>query len=156
MASQLLNQHSNPSTYKRQKFPSPPGEGPAQWETDHVFAPTSTGLILTAATAFALAWSIRWLHARAIEKSSRSTVVLLVLAVAIVMVVSYYCFRHQWLQYLRTQAVESGASVTINAHEFDAAASAGILLIQEVELVSRGYNLYVSCKCLGKKSLTRR
>ena len=53
----------------------------------------------------------------------------------------YYYFRRQWLHYLRVQAIESASSLTTNAQYFDAAASAGITLIQEVELVSRGYNM---------------
>lgn len=56
----------------------------------------------------------------------------------------YYYFRHQWLQNLRIQAVESASSLTTSAQEFDAAASAGIAFIQEVELVSRGYNMYLT------------
>ena len=55
----------------------------------------------------------------------------------------YYYFRRQWLQFLRVQAIEGASSLTTNAQDFDAAASAGITLIQEVELVSRGYNMCV-------------
>ena len=59
------------------------------------------------------------------------------------MLILYYYFRQQWLHYLRTQAIEGASSLTTNARDFDAAASAGITLIQEVELVSRGYTLCV-------------
>ena len=55
----------------------------------------------------------------------------------------YIYFQRQWLHYLRAQAIESASSLTTNAREFDAAASWGITLIQEVELVSRGYNMCV-------------
>lgn len=63
-------------------------------------------------------------------------------AVAITLTLYYY-FRRQCLHYLRIQAIESASSLTTNAQDFDAAVSAGITLIQEVELVSRGYNMCV-------------
>ena len=70
-------------------------------------------------------------------------------AVVAITLTLYYFFRRQWLHYLRIQAIEIASSLTMNAQDFDAAASAGITLIQEVELVSRGYNMYVpgNLKC---------
>ena len=65
-------------------------------------------------------------------------------AVLPITLVLYYFFRRQWLHYLRIQAIENASLLTINAQNFDAAAFAGITLIQEVELVSRGYDMCVS------------
>lgn len=142
VASQLLNEHSNPNTYKRQRFPQPNGDGQASWKKKQRLAPSSIGLLTTGVTAFILAWVVRWLKSKAVTHFSRSRIVVVAVAVVVFMLFLYYYLRHQWLQYLRIQAVASASSLTINAQEFDAAASAGITLVQEVELVSRGYNMY--------------
>lgn len=98
---------------------------------------------MTGASTFALVWSVRWLRNRTVVPHNSSQICLLALAVFAITLILYYYFRRQWLQYLRTQAIESASSLTTNAQDFDAAASAGITLIQEVELVSRGYNMCV-------------
>jgi lipid-A-disaccharide synthase-like uncharacterized protein len=143
VASQLLNEHSNPRTYQRQKLPPPNGVGLPQWETEPSFVPSLRGLAVTATIAFALAWSIRWLKSRSIACCSAPTLFFSLLIVGVTIAISYYHFRRQWLQYLRVQAIESASSLISTAHDFDAAASTGITLVQEVELVSRGCNMCV-------------
>jgi len=142
VASQLLNEHSNPNTYKRQRFPPPIRDRQSGWENKQHLAPSAVGLFTTGATAFVLAWAVRWLKSEAVTHYSRSRITVIALAVVVLIMFFYYYLRHQWLQYLRNQAVESASSLTINAQEFDAAVFAGITLIQEVELVSRGYSMY--------------
>lgn len=58
-------------------------------------------------------------------------------------VIFYASAKRQWLKYLRHQAVEGASELVGNAQSFDSAASASIVFIQEVELVSRGYRMYV-------------
>jgi hypothetical protein len=53
----------------------------------------------------------------------------------------YAYARLRWLQYLRHQAVDCATLLVSSAQDFDASASATITLIQEVELVSRGYRM---------------
>ena len=101
------------------------------------------GLSVTGATAFALVWSVRWLHDRTVLPHNPSQICLFAAAVLAITLTLYYYSRRQWLHYLRIQAIESASSLTASAQDFDAAASAGITLIQEVELVSRGYNMCV-------------
>lgn len=58
--------------------------------------------------------------------------------------VLFYAFaRRQWLKYLRHQAVDAAVLLIGNAQGFDSAASASVVFIQEVELVSRGYRMRV-------------
>lgn len=104
--------------------------------------PSSIGLLVTGVTAFTLAWTVRWLQGKAVANYSRSRILTFIFAIFVIVLSLYYYFRRQWLQYLRIQAVECASSLTTTAQDFDAAASAGITLIQEVELVSRGYNMY--------------
>lgn len=53
----------------------------------------------------------------------------------------YAYFRRQRLHNLRIQALESASSMITCAQSFDAAASETVTLIQEVEVVSRGYRM---------------
>lgn len=54
----------------------------------------------------------------------------------------FYAFaKRQWLKYLRHQAVDAAGTFIGNARGFDSAASASVVFIQEVELVSRGYRM---------------
>ena len=141
VASQLLNEHSNSKSYKRQSFPPPTRDGSSPWDKEQSFVPSWQGLSLTVATAFALAWSISWFYNRGFARYSTTTVVLFFLVFSVILTILYYYFRRQWLHYLRVTAVESASLLITSAQDFDAAISAGITLIQEVELVSRGYNL---------------
>ena len=143
VASQLLNEHSNPKTYRRQAFPAPPLDGSPRWRHDANFVPSRLGLFLTGATAFALALSVRWLRSRTTVTYYPSQICLFVSVIFAGTLSLYYYLRRQSLHYLRIQAIESASSLTTNAQDFDAAASAGITFIQEVELVSRGYKMHV-------------
>jgi hypothetical protein len=49
--------------------------------------------------------------------------------------------RRKWLRSLRLKAVEFAAIFVENSQTFDILASNAVTLIQEVELVSRGYRL---------------
>ncbi|KAL9015357.1 MAG: hypothetical protein Q9173_000024 [Seirophora scorigena] len=53
----------------------------------------------------------------------------------------YMYFRRQWLYWIRAQAVESASTLVTSAQNLDAAVSASVNLIQEVELVCRGYRI---------------
>lgn len=55
--------------------------------------------------------------------------------------VSHAYLRQQWLRYLRNQALNEVTIFVSRSQEFDSASSAAISLIQEVELVSRGYRM---------------
>lgn len=67
----------------------------------------------------------------------------------------FYAFaKRQWLKYLRHQAVEAAGVFIGNAQGFDSAASASVVFIQEVELVSRGYRMYAFPPSLEKMTWT--
>ena len=71
------------------------------------------------------------------------------IAFAAVATAVYTYMRRQWLQYLRQESVEGASSLVTNLQAFEASTSSALALIQEVELVSRGYRLYV-CFILAK------
>jgi len=74
--------------------------------------------------------------------------VLVFLAVLIACVVVGYAYiRRRWLQYLRHQILMEISEFVGTAHDFDAAAAGALMLVQEVELVSRGYRMSAALLC---------
>lgn len=66
----------------------------------------------------------------------------MIFGIGMVMAVALYAYlRRKMLNDLRVQAVESASALTASAQSLDAAASETVTLIQEVELVSRGYRM---------------
>jgi hypothetical protein len=61
-----------------------------------------------------------------------------------VMLVSPVYFKRKYLRVRRTQTMENVTAFVSISQQFDSAVSAAISLVQEVELVSRGYRMYVS------------
>jgi hypothetical protein len=61
--------------------------------------------------------------------------------VILLAIVSYAYARRQWLQYLRQQSLAEISEFIDRAQEFDTAVAGALTLVQEVELVSRGYRM---------------
>jgi hypothetical protein len=98
-----------------------------------------TGAALTGTTAFLLVWLVHWSRRQPGFSKGRSLLVLVVFTAIATAVYGYT--RRQWLQYLRQEAVEGASAVVTNLQAFEASTSSALALIQEVELVSRGYRL---------------
>jgi hypothetical protein len=96
-----------------------------------------TGAGVIAAAAFTFAWLLHWSRSR----FSKSRLIVVVLASFALATTCYAYLRRQWLHYLRQQAVERASNLVTNLQAFDASTSSALALIQEVELVSRGYRL---------------
>lgn len=137
VASQLLSQQGGLRTAAVPHFVS--NDRPHQ--QDFTVATTSlTGAGLTASTAFVLVWLIHWSRSRG-SGFSKSRFLLVLIVFAAVATTCYAYVRRQWLQYLRQQAVEAASTLVTNLQAFETSTSSAIALIQEVELVSRGYRL---------------
>lgn len=149
VASQLLGEQSSIRTTT---FSNANGRGPAP--EFKVTAVSPTGAVLTAATAFTLVWLIHWSRRKSGFSKARFVVVLIVFA--FVATVSYGYVRRQWLQTLRQQAVENASALVTNLQAFEASTSSALTLVQEVELVSRGYRLYVWSRTATRSKLTSR
>ncbi len=138
VASQLLSGHSiagHQNYHSRQKdTPETP---------QNVAAPTSTGLLATAAAALVVAWAVKWLYSGGYAHLTKKRVSFSALVLVAVAVVSQAYLRQQWLRYLRNQALIEVTGFISRSQNFDSASSAALSLVQEVELVSRGYRLWV-------------
>lgn len=140
IASQLLNDHVNSTAYNRRASLPPPPAPRVGDEEDHKINVSLLGLGSTAGAAFILVWSIHWSRSRV----SRGWGVFLVLSVSsLLALVGFVFLRRQQLHSIRHQVIEQASSLVTNSQSVDAATSAAFSLIQEVELVSRGYRMYV-------------
>jgi hypothetical protein len=143
VASQLLNGHVNTSHYDRKT------------DTDNLFSEDDGGSLFSnpyakarywvgsggfvLATSFLLSWVFRGTSGSGFSKGRA------VIATVLSLIVGIFLFtraRRKWLRSLRSKAVEFAAVFVQNCQTFDILASNAVTLIQEVELVSRGYQLY--------------
>ncbi|KAK4145447.1 Mysoin-binding motif of peroxisomes-domain-containing protein [Dichotomopilus funicola] len=154
VASQLLSGHSiaaHPNYENRPKeSPDPPPSATV---------PTSTGLLATAAAALVVAWVARWIYTGGYAHLTKKRVTFTALILLAVGAVSQAYLRQQWLRYLRNQALGEVTTFVARAQDFDGASSAALSLVQEVELVSRGYRISAPLPPISRiedRSQTRR
>ena len=101
------------------------------------------GISLTGGTAFVLAWVAHRLRTfNVADIDPRRALLYLFILVAFTTVVCVLV-RQQWLNYVWSQAIDNALTLVAKAQNFNTVASSAIALIQEVELVSRGYRTYV-------------
>lgn len=93
---------------------------------------------MTAAITFAIAWAID-----SIRKVGFRDIGLALIVSTFTAFILYIVYRRQRLKYLRSQVVHHASTLISNAQHFDAAVASAITFIQEVELVSRGYSMWV-------------
>lgn len=139
VASQLLNIHS----YLGQTAYAPSRDAAVPLpDAPHTGAFTVAGAAATASSAFLLAWLIHWAKGGASSTASKGRTVVLLIIMVLFAMASYTYMRRQWLQYLRQQSLAEISEFIVKAHVFDTAAAGALTLVQEVELVSRGYRMY--------------
>lgn len=136
VASQLLSGHSIAAPQNPLSRPKETPETP-----QNVAVPTSTGLLATAAAALVVAWVVRWIYSGGYAHLTKKRVSFSALLLVAVAAVSQAYIRQQWLRYLRNQALCEVTTFVSRSQDFDSASSAALSLVQEVELVSRGYRL---------------
>lgn len=137
VASQLLNEYSYHGQVPRGKI----AIGDPQITAPQLGDLTIMGVACTAGTAFILAWLIHWARGGQTVRASTGRISLVVSIFGILITFSYTYVRRQWLQYVRRQALEETTEFTTRSQGFDAVIAAAMTLVQEVELVSRGYRM---------------
>ncbi|KAL5346951.1 hypothetical protein ACLOAV_008094 [Pseudogymnoascus australis] len=138
VASQLLNDRQ----YHGQAYgsKSPPRSSPdAPIASLKTFSPQ--GAVVTASVAFGVTWMIRWGSAGRdwISITLRCIIIAAMLVAAAIIGQAY--LRRKWLHYLREQNITEATRLVGQTQDLDSAVAAALSLIQEVELVSRGYRL---------------
>ena len=138
VASQLLNAHS---------ILGQPGHGQSRDaavvfpDAPQLGAFTLAGASVTASLAFGLAWLIHWTRGGTDTRPGSGRMIIFVGAVMLLAFISYAYMRRQWLQYLRLQSLTEISELVTKGQQFDRAVARALTLVQEVELVSRGYRM---------------
>ena len=153
VASQLLSGHSilgHSTSHERV-------EGPNGGTSDRGI-PTTVGLMATALAAITVAWMVNWVYSGGYSHLTKKRVVFTVVLLAAVAFLGHAYVRQQWLRYLREQALSEVSTFVSRSQDLDSVSSAAMSLIQEVELVSRGYRLcvalFVTCASIYPPSKT--
>jgi uncharacterized membrane protein len=127
IASQLLTPEAKPTVQPKSSFLR------TQTETNLYDSNTSfslRGAAATAAISFFTASALHWMNLG----------IILVLVFVVAIVVCGYAIR-KTSQRVRRVAVEALSGLIGQSHTFDTVARSGLNLVQEVEIVSRGYEM---------------
>lgn len=155
VASQLLSGHSILGQHASMQS-SMMMQGPGSQDPN---IPSETGLLFTAVGALSVAWFISWLYGGGIANLTKKRVVVFIVIFAGAGLASQAYIRQQWLRYVRGQTLVEISTFVSKAQDFDSASNAAVALIQEVELVSRGYRLSAPLPPISRiedRSQTRR
>ncbi|KAF2234469.1 hypothetical protein EV356DRAFT_567124 [Viridothelium virens] len=142
VASQLLTENPGPSAL-RPNIPqlNSPREQSSNFEKSQAIPINTVGAAATALTAYALVWLLNWARPSQTAGPNRLRVFIVLSAFSLLIIGIYVSARRQWLRYLRQEAVESVSTLVAHIQGLDASTSSALLLIQEVELVARGYRI---------------
>ncbi|KAK8188583.1 Mysoin-binding motif of peroxisomes-domain-containing protein, partial [Phyllosticta paracitricarpa] len=139
VASQLLTETSGQGAFK---IPAAPGaEGQQQAGDYKVESVNVTGATATGVGAFVTVCLIQWARDQEEGGFSKGRLFVAVFATAVGLTFAYAHATRKWLQHLRHRAINTASVLVANLQTFDTASSSALMLIQEVELVSRGYRL---------------
>lgn len=104
---------------------------------------TVSGIITSITAAFVIVWLLDRTRIELTGSFKFARLLpLLSLQVAVLAVLYGYSRRH-WLKYLRVQAVRTASELAKNIYAFESLMVATLRQVQEVELVAKGYRLFV-------------
>ncbi|KAL7925036.1 Mysoin-binding motif of peroxisomes domain-containing protein [Trichoderma austrokoningii] len=136
IASQLLNGHlllgNRPPALKT------PG---STANTNDQSLLSTEGIIVSVVGALALAVFLSWALSSAPSHVTKRRLILVLIIAAAAALVGQVFVRRQWLRYRREQSLAQISTFISNSQNFDSATEAALSLVQEVELVSRGYRI---------------
>lgn len=134
IASQLLNEHVGAFSHtSSEQSSSSPSLNPG----------TIFGALVSTVLAFGLVCSIQWTR-DANSSSLRTTRILIVFIIQSLVALSLYAYvRRHWLKFLRSQAVEAATKFVHEMQSFESSSASIVKQIQEIEIVSRGYQMCV-------------
>jgi hypothetical protein len=138
VASQLLSGHS----LLGQAQPAPVAFPAAAGAHDQSILSVE-GMVASVLGALGVAVVLSWVLGSAPTYVTRKRLIFLIILLVAAVVLGQVYIRRQWLRYRRQQSLTEISSFVSFAHDFDSAAGAALALIQEVELVSRGYRMSV-------------
>ena len=111
------------------------------------------GVLTTGLAAFSLVWLVDWARGgdEAHLRIYRTLSVFFVALICVPLLRSH--LRRKSLALLRQRALASAGTLITCSQNYDAAAAATLTAIQDVELVARGYRLWVVCRSCHDMSI---
>ena len=104
---------------------------------------TVHGVVATAVSSFLIAWAFHWVRSSA-TRSARALFakILAVLSLIVALVVGFRSYMGRYRsQRLRRDVVDAVSSLISESHTLDGLTSTAVTLIQEIEIVARGYEM---------------
>jgi hypothetical protein len=132
IVSNLLGEHTGAGIVRLEptnKDARLPGLHRSEW--------TLAGVACTLGISASLSWLLSWVTTR----PHLLKFAVLSLVVAVLLVILDASRGRLLLQALRQEAIQSAKAVVSNFRALDSSSSAAIVMIQEVEAISRGYHL---------------
>ncbi|KAK2591507.1 hypothetical protein QQS21_010805 [Conoideocrella luteorostrata] len=102
---------------------------------------SAEGILASILGALTIAVILSWVLGNGSSYVTRKRLVFLVVLFTAAAFLGQIYMRRQWLRYRREQSLAGIASFVSNSNDFDSASEATLSLVQEVELVSRGYRV---------------
>lgn len=104
---------------------------------------STRGAVMTAVVSFSIAWFLHFLRRRYQTQHSVAwpeACISLLLILGGLFVIAYVA-RRQYLEFIRRSTALTLGKVVAESYNFDTVTTAGLRFIQEVEVVSRGYEM---------------
>ncbi|KAL5087298.1 Mysoin-binding motif of peroxisomes domain-containing protein [Trichoderma afarasin] len=139
IASQLLNGHSLLGGHRPPALRTPS----STTDSNDQSLLSTEGIIVSVVGALALAVFLSWALSSAPWPVTKRRLILVLIIAAAAVLVGQVFVRRQWLRYRREQSLSEISTFISNSQNFDSATEATLSLVQEVELVSRGYRISV-------------
>ncbi|KAK6429800.1 hypothetical protein LTR95_014052 [Oleoguttula sp. CCFEE 5521] len=142
VASQLLNEYLDQGSLQLPFTPIRDGlDGTAESCSLTISNGNLYGAIIAASAAFSVVWLISWARTSKGGYVDQGRVTLVAGILAFIGAVGYAYIRKQLLRNLRRGAVDATSDLTASWQAFEVASTSALQLIQEVELVSKGYRI---------------
>lgn len=135
IASQLLSGH----TVAARRHTGAEALGAAAERDQSILS--NEGIIASILGALAIAVVLSWIFGNKDSYVTKKRLVFLVVLLVACAALGQVYIRRQWLRYRREQSLSELGGFVINSHDFDSVVEATLALVQEVELVSRGYRM---------------
>ncbi|KAH9809167.1 Mysoin-binding motif of peroxisomes [Teratosphaeria destructans] len=143
VASQLLHEYLDQGSLQPAVIAQGGQEGANHTSATSPATSDTYGAVAAAAIAFALVYIIHWSRSRRDSFVSWTRVALALAVFIAVALVGYAYVRRQWLKSIRQNAVAAASTLTTNWQALEVATSNALSLVQEVELVSKGFRLSI-------------
>ena len=102
---------------------------------------STEGVVASILVALAIAVILSWFLGNGPSHVTRKRLAFLLIILAAASLLGQIHIRRRWLRYRRDQSLSEIALFVSNSNNLDSATDATLSLVQEVELVSRGYRV---------------